>query len=555
MSTRIRRSRKQSGARGHFSLGCLAEQQGQFGHAREHLAAALALDSKLADAVHSLFARMLWTEQKWPEAIAAADVALASNPRNFLALIVRSRCCSALSRMPEASESNRRALEIAPHAEFHSQLLFEMNLLEDTTPETLFAEARRWDSLYAAPLAPRMIAHANDPDPDRRLKVGYVSSDLHQHAIMKFLPPVLERHDRSQFEVFVYATGAKSDHCTEQIRTSADNFYSIQDPESLAERVRSDRIDVLVDLAGHTMGRAYLAFALKPAPVQVSWQGVLVSTGLSAMDYFLGDAQMPLPGSEHLISETVYRLPRVFCCYRPSADVPVAPAPCLNDGLITFGCFNNPQKITREAVRLWSAILHLAPGSRLLLKYSNLENPAVHEHLGRWFAEDGIAADRVIFEGASPPAEYLSAYARIDVALDPFPYNGLTITLDALWMGVPVVTLAGRLPVQRAGASALTAAGFPGLVASSPEDYWKLALHVAQVARQSPALRGTIRAALRASPLMDEVGLVRSLEDAFREMWRAWVEKKPVEKKTVEKKTVEKKTVDKIAESRSLPPQ
>jgi predicted O-linked N-acetylglucosamine transferase (SPINDLY family) len=434
--------------------------------------------------------------------------------------------------MPEACESNRRALEIAPdielHSEFHSQLLFEMNLLEDTTPETLFAEASRWNSLYAAPLAPRIRIHTNDPDPDRRLKVGYVSSDLHQHAIMKFLPPVLERHHRSQFEVFVYATGAKSDHCTEQVRAGAGNFYSTRDPDSLAERVRADGIDILVDLAGHTMGPAYLAFALKPAPVQVSWQGVLCTTGLSTMDYFLGDEHMPLPGSEHLFSETVYRLPRVFCCYRPSADVAITPAPCLERGSVTFGCFNNLQKITREVAKLWSAILHLSPQSRLLLKYSNLENPAVHEHLSHWFTEDGIAADRVMFEGASPPAEYLSAYGRVDVALDPFPYNGLTITLDALWMGVPVVTLAGRLAVQRAGVSVLTAAGFPGLIASNPEDYLKLALHVGRMAGQSPALRGTLRQALRASPLMDEAGLVCSLEAAYRGMWRAWVTTKTI---------------------------
>ncbi len=509
-----------------FGIGSADEQCGQFAPAREHLAAALALDATLASPIHALLARMLWAERKWPVAIVEADWALASDPANFLALIIRSRCCSALGRMPEACEANCRAMAIAPHPEFHSQWIFELNFLASTIPEALFDEARRWNTLYAAPLAPRIRAHTNNPDPDRRLKVGYVSADLHQHAIMKFLPPVLERHDRSQFEIFAYSASAKSDHCTEQIRASSGNFAFTPDPDSLAERVRADGIDILVDLSGHTMGPAYLGLALKPAPVQVSWQGVLATTGLSTMDYFLGDALMPLPGSEHLFSETVYRLPRAFGCYRPFADIPVAPAPCLERGSVTFGCFNNPQKITRQAVKLWSAILHLTPRSRLLLKYSNLDHPATHQHLGVWFAEDGIAADRVIFEGASPPAEYLSAYARVDVALDPFPYNGLTITLDALWMGVPVVTLAGRLAVQRAGASVLTAAGLAGLVAGTPEDYLKLALHVSQRAAQAPALRGSIREALRASPWMDEAGFVRSLEEAYREMWRAWVRKR-----------------------------
>ncbi len=506
-----------------FGIGSADEQRGQFAPAREHLAAALALNGQLASPVHALLARMLWAERKWAQAIAEADLALASDPRNFLALIIRSRSCSALGRMPEACDANCRAMAIAPHSEFHSQLLFELNLLPSTTPEALFAEARHWSALYAAPLAPRIRAHTNSPDPDRRLKVGYVSSDLHQHAIMKFLPPVLERHDRSQFEIFAYSAGAKSDHCTQQVRAISDNFAFTPDPETLAERVRADGIDILVDLSGHTMGPTYLGLALKPAPVQVSWQGVLATTGLSTMDYFLGDSQMPLPGNEHLFSETVYRLPRAFGCYRPFADIPVVPAPCLERGSITFGCFNNPQKITRDVAKLWSAILHLAPRSRLLLKYSNLDHPAVHEHLGAWFSEDGIAADRVIFEGASPPAEYLSAYARMDVALDPFPYNGLTITLDALWMGVPVVTLAGRLAVQRAGASVLTAAGLPGLVAGTPEEYLKLALQAGQRAAQAPALRGTIREALRASAWMDEAGFVRDLEGAYREMWRVWV--------------------------------
>lgn len=509
-----------------FGIGAAEERRGQVAEAREHLAAALALDAKLAAPVHALLARMLWAERKWPEAILEADLALASDPRDFLALIVRSRCCSVLGRMPEACEATCRAMAIQPHPEFHSQLVFEMNFLAATTPETLFAEARRWNALYAAPLALRIRPHTNIPDPDRRLKVGYMSSDLHQHAIMKFLPQVLERHDRSQFKVFVYSAGARSDHCTEQIRTISDDFACTPDPDSLAERVCADGIDILVDLSGHTMGRAYPGLALKPAPVQVSWQGVLATTGLSTMDYFLGDAQMPLPGSDHLFSETVYRLPGAFGCYRPFADIPVAPAPCLERGSLTFGCFNNPQKITRDVAKLWSAILHLSPQARLLLKYSNLDHPAMHEHLGAWFSEDGIAADRVIFEGASPPAEYLSAYARVDVALDPFPYNGLTITLDALWMGVPVVTLAGRLAVQRAGASLLTAAGLAGLVAGTPEDYLKLALHVGQRAARSPALRGSIREALRASAWMDEAGFVRDLEGAYREMWQVWVRRK-----------------------------
>jgi predicted O-linked N-acetylglucosamine transferase (SPINDLY family) len=231
---------------------------------------------------------------------------------------------------------------------------------------------------------------------------------------------------------------------------------------------------------------------------------------------------MPCPGTEHLFSETVYRLP-VLCSYRPFAtDLPVAASPCLERGYITFGSFNGPRKITRDVARLWSAILHLVPESRLLLKYHGLENPAMQDDLRRWLTEDGIPEQRLRFAGAVPPREYLAAYSDIDIALDPFPYNGGSTTLDTLWMGVPVVTLAGRMAVQRCGASLLTAAGLPDLVANTPEEYIKTALFLVQAVQSAPDLRRNVRQALQSSPLMDEVGLVRSVEDAYRDMWRAW---------------------------------
>ena len=270
------------------------------------------------------------------------------------------------------------------------------------------------------------------------------------------------------------------------------------------------------------MGSAYLAFALKPAPVQVSWLGVLSTTGMSTMDYFLGDAQIPCPGTEHLFTETIYRLPRSVGCYRPTANVPVAPAPSLESGYITFGCCNNQQKINRDVVKLWAAILHLVPQSRILLKWQGMEAESRQERMRQWFLEDGIPAERLLFAGSSTTTKYLEEYGRIDVALDPFPYNGGSTTLDALWMGVPVVTLAGRLPVQCTGASILTAVGLPDLIARTPEQYLKIALYLAEVVSKTPDLRQEIRRALVSSPFMDEIGLVRDVENAYREMWHTW---------------------------------
>jgi len=278
----------------------------------------------------------------------------------------------------------------------------------------------------------------------------------------------------------------------------------------------------LIDLAGHTTGPTYLAFAMKPAPIQVSWLGVLSTTGMPAMDYFLGDAQMPDPTTDHLFTESVYRLPRSFFCFRPTDSVPVAPAPCWERGYITFGCFNNPKKAGREVVKLWSAILHLVPGSRLLMKWHQMESGLKRQSIQQWFAEDGIPSERLEFAGASTTTQYLQEYSRIDIALDPFPYNGGSTTLDSLWMGVPLVTLTGRMPVQRMGASVLTAVGLPELIAQTPEQYVKAALYLSGLIPKMPNLRRDVRKMMLSSPLMDEIGIVRDVENAYREMWRNW---------------------------------
>ena len=466
---------------------------------------------------------MYCLEDRYTEAIAAAERALAANPTYFLAHLVRRKCCGAIRDWIGAAESTRRAVESMPHMQLHSNLLWELNYLEDTTPESLYGEACRWNSWYAAPLAEGIRPHTNHPDPERRLKIGYVSNDLRAHPIVKFFIPVVELHDRRKFEVFAYAVNAATDLVTDWIKGKVETFVPSHGAHrELAERVRKDGIDILIDLAGHTTGPSYLAFALKPAPIQVTWLGVLSTTGMSTIDYFLGDSGIPCPGTEHLFSETVYRLPRSICCFRPTDPVPVAPSPCLKLGYITFGCFNNPRKIHRNVVKLWSAILHLLPGSRLLMKWHGLEEDARQHSLEQWFTEDGIPPGRVRFTGASSTTEYLAAYGEIDIALDPFPFTGGSTTMDALWMGVPLVTLAGRMPVQCTGANALTILGLEGLVAHTPEQYLKIALNLAVIVQNRPTLRQEIRQAMVSSPFMDEAGFVRDLEEAYRNMWRIW---------------------------------
>ncbi len=515
--------RKPDWARGQFSLGCTYEHRGDNERARDHLANALKLDPSRQAGVQALFARMYWSEKKWKEGIAASDRALESNPKFYLAHVIRSKCYAELNDIRDSISSMRRALDIVPNREFHSGLLFEMNYLPETTPESYYAEACRWNATYVTPLANQIGPHSNTPDPERLLKVGYVSPDLYGHPISKFLLPVLEYHHRLRFEVHVYSVGVKADFVTDFIRNRADSFVSTVVPDvQLAERIRADGIDILVDLAGHTTGPVHLVFALKPAPIQVSWIGVLATTGMSTMDYFLGDGQIPCPGTEHLFTETVYRLPRSVACYRPTDNLPVAPAPCLEHGYITFGCCNNPSKINRDVIKLWSAILHLVPESRMLLKWNGMETESKQSQLRQWFTEDGIEPTRLTFAGASKTTQYLREYGAIDIALDPFPYNGGSTTLDSLWMGVPVVTLAGRMPVQRCGASILTAAGLSDFIAQTPEQYLKIALYLAAIVPKMTNFRNEIRQALLTSPYMDEIGIVRDVESAYREMWRRW---------------------------------
>jgi predicted O-linked N-acetylglucosamine transferase (SPINDLY family) len=461
-------------------------------------------------------------KEAWEEVIATSTRVLETDASNLEALDLRRYAWYRLGSLDHHLADTKRSLAIAPDVEKHNGLLFKLNFLPETTPESLFEEARNWDRLYAQPLAESILPHTNSRVGNRRLKVGYVSPDLYHHPIMKFLPPVFELHDRVGFEIFVYDIGTKRDSFTEYVRQSVEHFVELPaDKEAIARRVRADSIDILIDLAGHSMAaEGLLAFALKPAPVQATWLGCMATTGMAAMDYFIGDANMPCPGTDHLFSEKVLRLPRVQSVYRPVGEHEVAAPPCLANGYLTFGCFNSKTKITRAMVQAWSVILHLHQGSKLLLKSWGLDNEGAQSELKAWFAEDAIGLDRILFEGHSLPSEYLGAWNKVDIALDPFPYNGGSTTLDALWMGVPVVSLTGRLGVSCAGVSLMPPLGLP--VARTFEEYVSIAVLLGNKVVAAPKSRAQLRQAMQRSAVMDEAGLVRALEDGYREMWRGW---------------------------------
>jgi predicted O-linked N-acetylglucosamine transferase (SPINDLY family) len=402
-----------------------------------------------------------------------------------------------------------------------------MNYHPGMEASAIAEEHRRWNQVHAEPLRPFILPHTNERSPSRRLRIGYVSPDFRAHSVAYFLEGLLEHHDHSQVEVFCYAEVANPDAVTARMEQLAGHWRRITGmPDAeVAELIRHDGIDILVDLAGHTANRRLLVFARKPAPVQVTWLGYPNTTGLDTIDYRLTDHFADPPGStEHLHSEQLIRLPQSAWCYRPLENPPPVSAPPVHDtGHITFGCFNAMPKINRPLLELWSGILLAVPGSRLLLKNASLGETSMQHQLWKQLQEMGIGPERVEMVGCVPDLSgHLGMYGRVDIALDTFPYHGTTTTCEALWMGVPVVTLAGKTHVSRVGASLLSNLGHQEWIASIPEEYVKIAVELAKDLPRLTALRSTLRERMQASPLMDAAGFARDIEAAYRKIWRTW---------------------------------
>jgi len=366
-----------------------------------------------------------------------------------------------------------------------------------------------------------------DLNPNRRLRVGYVSADFHNHSVAKFIEPLLAAHDPGQVEVVAYAQGLV-DETTHRLRAAAHAWHDTRtlDDGALAARIARDRIDILVDLGGHTGNNRLLCFARRPAPIQVSYCGYPGTTGLAAMDWRLTDEVAdPAPSADAEATERLWRLPHGFLCYRPDGvDLPVASPPSARSGVVTFGSFNNLAKLGPEVLALWARILAAAPGSRLFMKSRALGDPRPQERVRRIFEAEGVDPSRLEFLGYAPStAGHLALYARVDVGLDPFPYNGTTTTCEALWMGVPVVTVLGQRHAGRVGASLLGRVGLSALVARNLDGYRELAVDLARDAAERARLRGALRGWMTASTLMSPATLARDVELAYRHFWRDWL--------------------------------
>jgi predicted O-linked N-acetylglucosamine transferase (SPINDLY family) len=452
-----------------------------------------------------------------------AERAIALRPRSVAAHVNLGSALADLGRFEDAHAAYRRVIEIDPSfTGAASNALFCLHFEPSVTPERLLAEHLAFARRFADPLAPVARRAPRSRDPERRLRVGYVSPDLRRHPVGFFLEPVLAQHDPEGFEIYCYSDALRPDETTARLGGLSARFVdSAKWPDArLAEQIAEDEVDILVDLAGHTARNRLLVFARRPSPIQVSWLGYFDTTGLAAIDYRIADEHSLPPELERQFVERVVRLPRSSNCFLHPAAPEAAPPPCLERGFVTFGCFNNPAKLTREVIATFARILRGSHASRLLLEYSGFDDPGLGERFRGWLGEEGIGPERVDWVGHLPLGRFLASFARVDIALDPFPYSGETTALHTLWMGVPLVAIEGPTLVQRLASRVLRVAGLDGWVARTPDEYVRLALGLAADRAGLASWRASLRAGLEASPLFDHRGVTRELEAAYREMWR-----------------------------------
>lgn len=545
----------------HVNLGTALYKAGRLDAAIDRFRTAIALAPGSAEAEYGLGLAI----QARGDSMAAAALfgkVLERNPGHLGALLGLAPLLIAQERYRDAEALLRRALAVAPdspeahaymaHVHFwttgdiaatvdctrrslalrpdqpgvrSSLLMFSQYDPEPSAPQ-LRALHDEFESAHAAGFRADWRPYANLRAAGRRLRVGYVSPDFRRHSCAYFIEPLLAAHDRRVVEVVCYAQVKTPDAVTARLRALADRWNDIgqRSDAQLAADIRRDEIDILVDLAGHTADNRMLLFARKPAPVQVSWLGYPGTTGLRAIDYRLSDAVADPPGAETPSCEAPIRLASGMHCYLPPDDAPpVAPLPALREGRVTFGCFNNLSKVNDRVIAVWAALLAAVPGARLALKDSRLRDRSNGQATVARFVAHGIDAERIVL---LPPlrttAEFLGLYGGVDVALDSFPYNGVTTTCESLWMGAPVVTMIDDRFAARMGASLLTQIGREAWIAENATDYVQIAVELARDLDRLAAERAALRPRMAASRLCDAAGFARAVESGYRAMWDSW---------------------------------
>ncbi|MGA3068504.1 MAG: tetratricopeptide repeat protein [Tepidisphaeraceae bacterium] len=485
---------------------------------------AIALRPSYAEA-HFNLGNALAGKQQLDAAIDAFRQAIALRPNYAEAHNNLGSVLKDLGRHDAAIAAYRQAVALRPtFTEAHSNIILTLHYHPADDAQATAGELRRWNDQHAAPLRKFIERYANDPNPQRRLRIGYVSADFFDHCSVYFAGPLLRLHDHNRFEIFCYSQTIRSDEITREIQSHADHWHDTRPwtDEQFARQIRSDQIDILVDLKLHTAHNRLLTFARKPAPIQVSWLGYPGSAGMESIDYRITDRYLEPIGSAHPSPDQPIYLPGCFWCYQPPFTEPSpGPLPALSAGFITFGSLNNFCKITDTTLRLWAATMNAVPGSRLLML---APQGSARQRVLATFKNLAVDPAQVEFVDRRPRDQYLKLYDRIDMGLDTIPCNGHTTSLDSLWMGVPIVTLPGQTVMGRAGLTQLTNLGLPELIADSPGGYVQIVSTLASDLPRLSQLRQTLRQRMLKSPLCDAESFTREMESAYRRMWRTWCE-------------------------------
>ena len=512
-------------AQAYSNMGVILHERGMTGEAIANFQKSLAINPNSYESLNGL--GIAYNDMgKFEEAIDCYTKSLALNPTSTevlgnLAIVHKSR-----GELDQSIECFRQALAINPNKSLtYNNLLGSLIYASSATPQEISDVAKSFGRIIADPLL-RTTSPVRDINPDRKLRIGYVSPDFRNHAVNYFFEPLLKAHDRDQFEVFAYSNTSKEDQVTERLKKEFDHWHNIcyVKNDDAADLIEKDKIDILVDLTGHTADNRLLVFARKPAPVQVTWLGYPATTGMKAMDYRITDPYAEPPGmTEHWNTETLWRLPSIFCCYQPHPNSPavIDHPPFEDNGHITFGCFNNFSKVSDPALTLWARIMQQVPQSRLLLEIFGIDDPKFRTETEARLLRLGLPLDRVDLELRKPANQFV-LYNKIDIALDPFPCVGGTTSMDTMWMGVPLVTLAGEHFLSRMGVTILNNVGLPELVAETSEDYVRISTDLALDKDRLRLTRHDLRTKAAASPLMNQQGFVHDMEQAYRGMWKTY---------------------------------
>lgn len=515
-------------AEGFFNFGNILRNQGATADGQTACARAITIRPDFAEA-HANMGDFLRGTGDLSGAVASFMTALRLRPTMAEAFNNLGETLKEQGRVEEAIQVFQTALSHHPdHALIHSNLLFALHYTPNHSPDLIHAAHVVWGERHARPLLPKDRRFRNDRSPDRRLRIGYVSPDFCTHSCAFFSEPLLRAHDRRVVELFCYPTSRREDATTARFKALADCWRPLtgMSDADAAAVIERDGVDILVDLAGHTGNSRLTVFARRAAPVQATWLGYPDTSGLPMMDFRITDGVAdPMNVTDRWHTECLVRLPGGFLAFQPALLAEPNPVPpSVAAGHITFGSFNNLSKVTPMVVAIWADILKRVPGSRLIVKSKPLGDGPTREVYARLFEAHGVERERVdLLTRIDPASNHFRAYDLLDIALDPFPYNGTTTTCEALWMGVPVVTLLGTHHVARVGASLLVQCGLPELVAGDPADYVRRAVELASDPVRLAALRAGMTNRLRASSLTDYAGFARKMETAYRAMWRHWL--------------------------------